>query len=232
MTKNAASVLFLTLAIATAVSLASAQTRPRRADPTAANATPSPSVKSTPPVSKAAEEVPHSAAQTPARREQQEAGEDDVVRVDTTLVTVPVSITDRSGRYIVDLRKEDFRLFEDGVEQQIAYFATVDKPFTVVLMLDTSASTWSKLSRIKEAALAFVGQLRPDDQVMVTSFARGFTVKCQPTQDRQKIRAGIQGTGRGMSTRLYDAVERLKRKELSSIGRRKAVVVFMDSGDE
>jgi VWFA-related protein len=154
-----------------------------------------------------------------------------VLRVDTTLVTVPVSITDRGGRYIVDLRKEDFRLFEDGVEQEIAYFAAVDKPFTVVLMLDTSASTWSKLSQIREAALAFVDELRPDDEVMVTSFARGFTVKCPPTRDRQIIRAAIRGTGRGMSTRLYDAMERLMRKELAGVRGRKAVVLFTDGVD-
>ena len=154
-----------------------------------------------------------------------------MVRIDTTLVTVPVIVTDREGRYILDLRKEDFRLYEDGVEQQVAYFAAVDKPFTVVMMLDTSASTWSKLSRIKEAALAFVEQLRADDQVMVTSFARGFTVKCRPTADRERIRAAIRDTGRGMSTHLYDAVERLLRKELAGIQGRKAVVLFTDGVD-
>src|SRR5688500_4192588 len=79
-------------------------------------------------------------------------GQDDVVRVDTALVTVPVSITDRNGRYIADLKREDLHVFEDDVEQDIAYFASIDKPFTVVLTIDTSSSTWSKLGEIRDAA--------------------------------------------------------------------------------
>src|SRR5688572_17543617 len=66
-----------------------------------------------------------------------EVGEGDIIRVNTTLVTLPVSVTDRDGRFIPNLRKEDFRLWEDGVEQKVAFFASVDKPFSVVLMIDT-----------------------------------------------------------------------------------------------
>ena len=64
----------------------------------------------------------------------------DVIRVNTTLVTLPVSVTDRDGRYIPNLRKEDFRLWEDNIEQTVAVFSAVDKPFSVVLMIDTSSS--------------------------------------------------------------------------------------------
>ncbi|HEX8746038.1 MAG TPA: VWA domain-containing protein, partial [Pyrinomonadaceae bacterium] len=162
---------------------------------------------------------------------QEEVGEGDVVRVNTTLVTVPVSITDRDGRYIPDLQKDDFHIYEEGVEQQVAYFAATEKPFTVILMLDTSASTWSKLGRIKEAALAFVEQLRPDDQVMVVSFARGLTIKCEATTDREKIRKAIEGTGRGLSTRLYDAMDKLVQNHINQIQGRKAVVLFTDGVD-
>src|SRR6476620_9823076 len=104
-------------------------------------------------------------AQTRERR----VGQDDVdvLRIDTTLVTVPVSVVDRDGRFVPNLQQQDFHIYEDGVEQDIAYFAPTEKPFTVVLMLDTSASTWSKLGQIKDAAKSFVAQLRPDDQVMV-----------------------------------------------------------------
>jgi VWFA-related protein len=161
----------------------------------------------------------------------EEVGEGDVLRVNTTLVTVPVSVTDRDGRYVPDLEKEDFHIYEDGVEQQIAYFATTEKPFTVVLVLDTSSSVWSKLGKIKDAAIAFVDELRPDDRVMVVSFARGFTLQCEATSDRQKIRKAIEGTGRGLSTHLYDAMDKLMRKYLGSIQGRKAVVLFTDGVD-
>ena len=153
------------------------------------------------------------------------------MRVDTALVTVPVSITDRNGRYIADLKREDLHVFEDHVEQDIAYFASVDKPFTVVLMIDTSSSTWSKLGEIRDAAKLFVEQLRPDDNVMVASFARGFTIECDVTNDRAKIRKGIERIGKGLSTHLYDAVEKLMQKHLVRIPGRKAVVLFTDGVD-
>ena len=83
-----------------------------------------------------------------------ETVEGDVVRVDTALVTVPVSVVDRSGKYVPNLKRGDFHIFEEGVEQKIAYFATVDQPFTVVLLLDTSGSTEFRLEDIQEAAIA------------------------------------------------------------------------------
>ncbi|MDQ3819934.1 MAG: VWA domain-containing protein, partial [Acidobacteriota bacterium] len=100
----------------------------------------------------------------------EEVGEGDVVRVNTTLVSVPVSVLDRNGRFVPDLRREDFQLFENGEEQSIAYFEETDKPFTVALMLDTSGSTSFKLEEIKEAAISFARQLRPQDRVLVVTF--------------------------------------------------------------
>ena len=155
----------------------------------------------------------------------------DVLRIDTTLVTVPVSVVDRDGSFVPNLQQQDFHIYEDGVEQDIAYFAPTEKPFTVVLMLDTSASTWSKLGQIKDAAKSFVAQLRPDDQVMVISFGMGVRIHCDPTSDRQKIRKGIENVSRGLSTHLYDAMEKLMKKYLTGIKGRKAVVLFTDGVD-
>ncbi|MEK7855293.1 MAG: hypothetical protein AAB288_04325, partial [Acidobacteriota bacterium] len=66
---------------------------------------------------------------------------EDTIKVETDLITIPVSVFDRDGLYIPNLVRGDFKIFEDGVEQEIAYFGTSDKPFTVVLLLDTSLST-------------------------------------------------------------------------------------------
>lgn len=170
-------------------------------------------------------------SQSSAPRTPEEVGDGEIVAVNTTLVTVPVSVMDRNGTYIADLSKEDFRIFENGVEQEVAYFAAVEKPFTVVLMLDTSASTWSKLGQIRDAAIAFVEQLRPEDHVMVVSFARGLTIKCEATIDRQKIRKAIRGTGRGLSTHLYNAMDKVMQKHLNRIQGRKALVLFTDGVD-
>lgn len=208
--------LIFLLLCASGLSIAFAQERSRR-------------VEAPPPNSSAPQSIPQEDSK-PGRNDEQ-IGQDDVVRVDTSLVTVPVSITDRNGRYVADLQREDLHIFEDNIEQDIAYFASVDKPFTVVLMVDTSTSTWSKLGEIRHAAKLFVDQLRPDDNVMVVSFARGFTVESEVTHDRAKIRKGIESIGKGLSTHLYDAVEKLMQKHLTRISGRKAVVLFTDGVD-
>ncbi len=91
----------------------------------------------------------------------EEVAEGDVVRVDTALVTVPVSVLDHQGHFVANLRREDFSVFENGIEQSVAFFEPAEKPFTVALILDTSASTHFHLWEIKEAAIAFARQLRP-----------------------------------------------------------------------
>ena len=227
--KNLAVILlFILLLISLARDLTS-QTRARRVEQTMSNPSSSPSTST--PTTPSGATTSGEASASSTKGTQEEVGEDQVVRVNTTLVTVPVSVTDRDGRYIADLGKEDFRIIENGVEQEVAYFAAVEKPFTVVLMLDTSASTWSKLGQIRDAAIVFVEQLRPDDQVMIVAFGRGMTIKCEPTGDRRKIRKAIQGTGRGLSTHLYDAVDKVMRKHLTRIQGRKAVVLFTDGVD-
>jgi Ca-activated chloride channel family protein len=172
------------------------------------------------------------AAQTRARRVEAPVVEGEVLRVDTTLVVLPVSVKDREGRAVQDLTKEHFKIFEEGVEQQVAYFAPVDEPFTVVLMLDTSSSVWKKLDKIKEAAARFVDHLRPADHVMVISFAHKTTVHCEPTDDRERVLKTIHGIGKGMSTHLYEAVRNVMTKQLTKIKGRKAVVLFTDGVDE
>jgi Ca-activated chloride channel homolog len=162
---------------------------------------------------------------------QGETVEGDVLRIDTTLVTVPFSVKDRNGRYIPDLRREDFRVFEEGVEQKVTYFATVDQPFTVVLVIDTSNSTNFRLEDIQEAAIAFVNQLRSDDRVMVVSFDDSINVLSEPTNDFDKLTKAIRRTRTGGGTRLFDAVDQVINKHLKRITGRKAVVLFTDGVD-
>jgi len=219
--------LFLSLLVFVAIHASFAQTRPRRlVDPG-----PAPSPLASPVGTPAPQKKTIDADSNiiPADKDRQE--QDDVVRIDTNLVTVPVSVLDRNGRYLPDLQKEDFVIYEEGIEQEIAYFAAIEKPFTVVLVLDTSASTWSRLGQIKDAARAFTAELRPDDQVMVISFGMGVKVECDPTSDRKKIGKCIGGTSRGLSTHLYDAMDKVMTKYLNRIQGRKAVVLFTDGVD-
>ena len=160
-----------------------------------------------------------------------ETVEGDVIRFDTALVTVPVTVMDRNGRYVPLLRREQFRLEENGVEQKIAYFATTDSPFSVVLLIDTSGSTDFRLSDIQDAAIKFVERLKPTDSVMVMSFDDRIQVQCKATTDRDVIQNAIRRTRTGGGTRLYDAVDEILRKQLATIEGRKAVVLFTDGVD-
>jgi Ca-activated chloride channel family protein len=166
---------------------------------------------------------------SPNAPEEVDAG--DIVKVNTTLVTIPVSVMDRDGRYVPNLRKEDFRIWEDGVEQQVGFFASVDKPFSVVLMLDTSPSTQFRLEDIQDAAISFVNQLRPDDKVMVVSFNNEIRVLSELTTDRMRLQHAIRRAETGDGTRLYDAVEMVINQKLSHIQGRKAIVLFTDGVD-
>jgi VWFA-related protein len=160
-----------------------------------------------------------------------ETVEGDVIRTDTALVMVPVTVLDRSGRYVPLLKREQFRLQENGVEQKIAYFATTDSPFTVVLLIDTSGSTHFRLDEIQDAAFDFVSKLKDNDSVMVMSFDDRIEVLCKATTDREQIRRAIKRTRTGGGTRLYDAVENILKKQLATLPGRKAVVLFTDGVD-
>ena len=161
----------------------------------------------------------------------EEVGEGDIVRVNTTLVSIPVSVTDRDGKYIPNLRKEDFRIWEDGVEQQVAYFASTEKPFTVALVIDTSGSTREKLVDIQDAAMAFIDQLRADDRVMVISFDDKIRLLTQATSDRNLLRRAVEEVRPGSGTRLYDAVDQVINQYFRNIEGRKAMVLFTDGVD-
>jgi len=162
----------------------------------------------------------------------EEVDENDIVRVDTMLVTVPVSVLDRQGRFIPGLKSEDFTLLENGEQQSIAYFETAEKPFTVALLLDTSASTHFHLDEIKAAAIAFAKQLRPQDRVLVVTFNSEVLLLTEATNDVNLMDAAIEEyANTGTATRLYDAVDLTIQERLNRIKGRKAIVLFTDGVD-
>jgi Ca-activated chloride channel homolog len=157
--------------------------------------------------------------------------DDDVVRVDTRLVTVHVSVMDRDGKFIPDIEKKLFHIYEDKDEQDIDFFEANNSPFTVVLMLDTSDSTIFKLKDIQDAAIAFVNQLRSDDRVIVVAFDANVMKLCEATNDRTKIYNAILSTQTGGGTSLYTAVDSTVNNTLRDIRGRKAIVLFTDGID-
>ena len=158
--------------------------------------------------------------------------EDEVVMVDTDLVTTPVSVLDRNGRFISGLRQRDFRLLENDIPQKITYFQSSEMPFTVVLMIDTSPSTRYKIDDIHWAAVTFLNQLRPQDKVMVVSFDQRVRLWTPvPTSDRKELYTAIYKTNFGSGTSLYEAVSAVAGLEQMKATGRKAMVIFTDGVD-
>jgi Ca-activated chloride channel family protein len=178
-----------------------------------------------------------SAAGTPAPASTgpEEISEGDVIRVDTELVSVNVSVVDRgTNRGVNDLTKEDFRLYEDNALQQIAHFDSASAPFNLVLLIDLSGSTTKVVELIKFAALHFVEATRPFDRIGVITFAGGQVVVSPLTTDHQALRQRIAAIERPQgSTKLYDslafAMDEVFREAKDS--RRNAIVVLSDGLD-
>ena len=194
----------------------------------------------------------------PASSAQQRAApaddDDEVERVSVHVVSVPVSVTDRDGRFVSDLKESDFRVSENGRDQSISYFASVEQPFTVMLLLDTSGSTSLRLQDIQSAAVAFVNQLRPQDRVLPVAFDND-AVALLPgwASDRAVLTQAIRSARTGMimeskdreervgpdgkkfvlnhvNTRLYDAFYK-SADALRQIKGRKALILFTDGFD-
>ena len=166
-----------------------------------------------------------------------DADEDEPVRLSTVLVTVPVTVRDRKNRHVLNLRREDFQVFENGVEQQIVSFSPADvassvQPFTVALLLDVSDSVEFQLDSIKAAASAFVEQLPPQASVMVVAFDRVARILCEPTRGRAQAREAILSANMGEGgTSVHNAVEMIINQRLRAISGRKALVLFSDGVD-
>ena len=177
--------------------------------------------KPTPTPTPAAEEVSQDVADS----------NDDVVSLDTQLVTIPVRVLDRKNRFIVGLKQENFQVFEDNVPQEIAYFNNESQPFTVALVLDMSYSTTFKIGEIQSAAISFIDQLRPEDKVLVISFDEEVHMLCEATNDRARIYRAIRATKIATGTSIYDAVSMTMNDRMRSIKGRKAIVLFTDGVD-
>jgi Ca-activated chloride channel homolog len=160
----------------------------------------------------------------------QEIDPGDVIRVKTTLVNSPVLVIGRDGKFVPNLRREDFQVLENGVKQEIAYFAPVDNPFTVALVIDTSRSTVFNLADIQQAALAFVEKMRPNDRAVVVSFSDDLNVITEATSDRDTLRRAIASIRPGGGSRVYDAVDSLV-EEMNRIEGRTALILFSDGVD-
>ena len=173
---------------------------------------------------------------TPANEQQEtEISEGDVIRVDSQLVTLNISVIDRgTNRGLMGLTQPDFKLFEDGQEQRIVQFESASAPFDLVLLIDLSGSTKEVIKLIRAAALRFVQAARPADRIAVITFAGEAKVVSELTADRELLRQRIEtiDTARG-DTKLYDATNFAMNEVMKQTknSRRTAIVLMSDGLD-
>ena len=177
--------------------------------------------------------LPTPTPMTPASLNDKTASVDDgeIIKVNTQLVSIPVRVMQKDGRFVGGLAKENFKVLEDGVEQDIALFSNEHQPFTVALVLDMSYSTTFRIADIQSAAISFISQLRPEDKVMVISFDADVHILCEATSDRQEIFRAIKRTKIGDGTSLYEAVALVMNNRLRRLEGRKAIILFTDGVD-
>jgi Ca-activated chloride channel family protein len=181
------------------------------------------------------------AAQNPASKPTPKPGtpievsDDEVLNVDTSVVTLNFSVVDRtSGRALTNLIGADFKVTENNVEQQITHFEQASAPFDLVLLLDLSGSTAHVTDLIRGSARRFVDSVRATDRVGIIAFASAPQVVAPLTSDKVALRARIEAMGVPQGdTKLYDAINySLDYLEANSPkSRRRAVVLLTDGMD-
>lgn len=158
---------------------------------------------------------------------------DDVIKIDTALVNIPVIVSDRDNRYMPGLTKANFRVFQDGAEQTIEVFNNDAAPMNVVLALDTSRSTEGVLGKIKKAAKKFIKDLGPEDRCMVVSFDNDLEILSELTADKKTLERAIKDAevGENFGTVLQDAVFDAVQRRLRGVNGRKALILLTDGAD-
>jgi VWFA-related protein len=161
----------------------------------------------------------------------------ETIRIDTDLVDLNVSVFSRNPAHPAgNLTQKDFAVFEDGSAQDIAFFASAETPFDLLLLLDLSGSTADKLDLIRKSAKRFVEAARPADRIGIVTFARTPRVVSPLSSDRQQLNDAIEKIAKpDGGTNFWDALKYVLQSAFASSGppshRRRAVVVMTDGVD-
>ena len=163
----------------------------------------------------------------------QEKSADEVIKINTTLISIPVIVTDRQGRYVPDLKQADFGIFQDGIEQQVDFFADTEEPINIAVLIDTSNSTRDVLGDIKSAAKKMVKLLNANDKAMIVSFDYETHILSPLTDNKEALNKAIKKAEipQDLGTTLRDAVDETVRKQFESITGRKAIILLTDGKD-
>ena len=159
-----------------------------------------------------------------------------VFRSGVDVVALNVVVTDAGARFVTGLQPADFAVYEDGVQQDVSFFAATAVPLDLAILLDTSASMTDKMQQVQQAAAGFAGTLRDGDRAMIVDIKDATRILQPLTDDVDSAKVAIASTKAKGGTALYNGVyttlkELTKQRRLSDEVRRQAIVVLSDGDD-
>ncbi len=153
------------------------------------------------------------------------------LRIDTNLVLIPVTVTTPMNQFVTGMEKENFRLFEDKVEQDVSYFASFDAPLSIGLVFDASGSMGNKLNKSRQAASQFFKTANPEDEFFLVQFNDRPQVVVPFTHDTEEIMSRLTFTQAKGRTALLDGIYQALSILRKGKNPRKAVLIISDGGD-
>src|SRR6202162_4176523 len=153
------------------------------------------------------------------------------LRVDTTLVQIPVAVTDSLNRFVLGLQKEDFHLLEDGVEQTVGHFSGEDAPLSVGLVFDESGSMDYKLRTSQAAVAQFLKTMNADDEAFLVEFSDTAKLSVEFTAKTGEIQDALKNAKPGGLTAMLDGINLALHEMKKAKNSRKAIVIVSDGGD-
>jgi Ca-activated chloride channel family protein len=156
--------------------------------------------------------------------------DDDVISVDSSIVVMNAAITDSSGKAVSGLTQKQFRVFEDGIEQQIVSFETEETPFAAVILLDTSGSMEERVSLARSAAIQFLDGLRRGDLAAIYNFDSKVELVQDFSNSRDMREQVFELKANGM-TALNDAIYKASEVLSKRPEKRRAIIVLSDGAD-
>lgn len=161
----------------------------------------------------------------------QASAPEEILKIDTREVLLPVTVRDRSGQFVPNLKATDFAIYEDNTLQPITSFSLKQLPVHVVLLIDTSSSVTREIEDFKQAALNFAARLAPNDQLSLIRFDDQVELVLDWTTNRSALKRALNRLSTGMFTNFNDALWLAARDQLNRVTGRKAIIVLTDGID-
>jgi Ca-activated chloride channel family protein len=159
-----------------------------------------------------------------------------VFRSTASLVSLNVTVQDKSAKYVAGLQPTDFAVYEDGVKQEVRFFESTSVPLDLIVLIDTSSSMADKIAIVHDAAAGFLSTLRDVDRGAVVAFADRVSILQPLTSDREALGRAVRSTtARGktaLNTAIYIALKQFgSRIRAAGPPRRQAIVLLSDGAD-